>query len=104
MNTSDDSAPKESLQSLDAHQEALPSDSGTLIAGESVGVDQLADNDLLSALAPISFETLGTVENLMPSTMSSVSYDGADSIGHTLDQLTTATNLFDVPPLDVGTF
>jgi hypothetical protein len=43
--------------------------------------NQLADNDILAAMASVTPETLANIE-------------------HALDQLTSATNLFDVPALD----
>jgi len=103
MGTFDDDPAKDGLQSEEAHNETLLSESGTLIAGSSVGTDHLADFDLLAAMTPVSSDALDGGGETILSAMTSVAWDGSDSIGHTLDQLTSATNLFDVPPLDLDT-
>jgi hypothetical protein len=57
------------------------------VAGDStspVNDCHLADNDLVAAIAATSPDTLASIE-------------------HTLDQLTTATDLFDVPAVDFDT-
>jgi hypothetical protein len=55
--------------------------SGGTGSADLAGQDQLADNEALAAIVPTS------------------SHDMA-GIDHTLDQLATTTNLFDVPALD----
>jgi len=100
-----DGPAKDGLQNQAANDETLPSNSGTLIAGSSFGDDHLAnvvaDNDLLSAIMPVSWDAVHSVGDDILATATAVSGDGLDSIGHTLDQLTSATNLFDVPPFDL---
>lgn len=94
MGTFDDGPAKESLQNQETHDETVASN------GSSFGADHLADNDLLSAITPVPWHALDSVGDAMLSTTSGTC-DGVDSIGHTLDQLTTATNLFDVHPFDL---
>jgi hypothetical protein len=101
MGTFDDGSAKDGFQNQEAHDETLPSDSGTLIAGSSFGEDHLADNDLLSAITTVSWDAAHSVGDNMLSMVTSISGDGLDSIDHTLDQFTSATNLFDVPPFDL---
>jgi len=95
----------DNLQNQDEHDENLPGDGGTLTAKSGVvsvegedlritgdgtlnGADlpgaenHLADNDLLVAMIPVSSDTLANIE-------------------HMLDQLTSATDLFDVPAVDL---
>jgi hypothetical protein len=85
---------KESLQNQETHHETVASN------GSSFGADHLADNDLLSAIVPVPWQALEGVGDPILA-ITSATGDGADSIGHTLDQLTTATNLFDVHPFDL---
>jgi hypothetical protein len=102
MGTFDNGPAKDGLQNQVAQDETLPGDSGSVVAGSSFGDDHLAnvvaDNDLLSAIMPASSDCVHSVGDDMLATATSVS--GLDSIGHTLDHLTSATNLFDVPPFD----
>jgi hypothetical protein len=104
MGTIDDGPAKDGLQNQAAHDETPPSDSGASIAGSSFGDDHLAnvvaDNDLLSAIMPVSSDSVHSVGDDILATATAGSGDGLDSIGHTLDHLTSATNLFDVPPFD----
>lgn len=89
-------------QNQDEHDENLPGDggmptaestavsvegedlrvTGTVTGADLPGIDTLADNYLLVAMTPVSSDTLANIE-------------------HTLDQLTSATNLFDVPAFDL---
>jgi hypothetical protein len=55
--------------------------SGGTGSANLAGQDQLADNEALAAIVPTSSADLAGID-------------------HTLDQLATATNLFDVPALD----
>jgi hypothetical protein len=84
-------SPEQEPQSLpEATETPLPVGTGDaafdLPTGEAgsanvAGQDQLADNEALAAIVPTSSDDMA-------------------GIGHTLDQLATATNLFDVPALD----
>ena len=94
MGIFDDGPAKESLQNQETRDEPLASN------GSSFGADHLADNDLLSAIAPVPWHALDGVGDPMLSTTFGA-HEGADSIGHTLDQLTSTTNLFDVHPFDL---
>jgi hypothetical protein len=90
-----DHGPAVGPQKLDERHENPPRDGGTLTAETSVvSVDEssvvsvelidnhLADNDLLVAMTPISSDILANIE-------------------HTLDQLTSTTDLFDVSAFDL---
>ena len=94
MGTFGDGPANESLQNQETHDEPVANN------GSSFGTDHLADNDLLSAIAPIPSHVVDGIGDSMLSTTFGT-YDGADSIGHTLDQLTSATNLFDIHPFDI---
>jgi hypothetical protein len=74
-------APESSLGPVESEVFRFAVD-GTANEAAPAGMDnQLADNDILAAMASVTPETLANIE-------------------HALDQLTSATNLFDVPALD----
>jgi hypothetical protein len=86
MGTLDQRPAMDNPQNQNGHDETLPGDGGTLTAESGVAPvelidNHLADNDLLAAITPLS--------------------DGLENIDHTLDQLTSVTNLFDVPAFDL---
>src|SRR5690348_6816495 len=75
MRTFDVSPDKESLQNQETHDELVAR------TGSAFGTDQLADNDLLSAIAPVPCHASDGVGDPMLSTTIGT-WDGADSIGH----------------------
>jgi hypothetical protein len=54
---------------------------GTTNAASGPGIESLADNDVLAAITAVTPDTVASIE-------------------HALDQLTSTTDLFDVPALD----